>query len=76
MTQVVLHLNDELEEKSKSAAQAEGKPLNRWVTDLIQERLAGDHLARLARLAGSWRDAPSTEEIAAGRGQDAPREPF
>lgn len=76
MTELTLYLDQDLEEQSKSAAEAAGKPLQGWVTDLIRERLAGDRPARLARLAGAWADAPTAEEIGAGRGQDVPREPF
>lgn len=42
--------------------------------NLIREKLAADRQARLAKLVGSWPDAPSVEEIRAGEVQDQPRE--
>lgn len=76
MTELTLYLDPDLEAQSQLAADAAGKPLKDWVTDLIRERLMSIRRERLASLAGSWADAPTDEEIGADRGEDVPREPF
>lgn len=76
MSQLTLYLEPELEHHIKTAAARAGKSLSRWVGDLIREKLASDRPDRLAKLAGSWPDAPTVEEIRADEVPDLPREPF
>lgn len=76
MSQITLYLDAETETKLKLAAKAAGISQSRWVAELIREKTASQWPESIARLGGAWADFPTAEEIRAGLGEDAPREPF
>lgn len=76
MGQITLYLDAETETKMKVAAKAAGVSQSRWVADLIREKAATHWPESIVRLAGAWADFPTAEEIRAGLGEDAPREPL
>lgn len=75
MSQITLYLDAETETKLKLAAKAAGVSQSRWVAELIREKTASQWPESVARLGGAWADFPTAEEIRAGLGEDAPREP-
>ncbi|HBL31382.1 MAG TPA: CopG family transcriptional regulator [Acidobacteria bacterium] len=76
MSQLTLYLDAETESRMKAAAKASGVSLSRWVAGLIREKTANRWPDSVAQLAGAWADFPTAEEIRAGLGEDAPREPL
>lgn len=76
MGQVTLYLDNETEEKMKTAAKAAGVSQSRWVADLIRDKTATEWPDSIVRLIGSWADFPSLEEIRKGLPEDLPRESF
>jgi hypothetical protein len=76
MGQVTIYLKPETVERMRTAAESEGLSQSRWVARLIERRLATSWPEDVARLAGSWPDAPTAEELRGGYGRDAERESF
>jgi hypothetical protein len=76
MGQVTLYLDNETEDRMKSAAKAAGVSQSRWVSDLIRTKTATEWPAWVAEVVGSWTDLPSLEEIREGVPEDPPREPL
>ena len=76
MGQVTLYLDRETEAKVKAAAREAGVSLSRWVGEILRRRTASEWPASVARLAGAWKDFPTTKELRRGEGKDARREPL
>lgn len=78
MGQVTLYLDNETEDRMKTAAKAAGISQSRWVADLIREKTATEWPESIVKLVGAWADEdfPSLEEIRKGTPPDSPRESF
>lgn len=76
MAQVTIYLDDETEARMKRAADEAGVSRSRWVAEVIREKTATEWPESVRRLAGAWEDFPEVEELRAGLGEDAPREPL
>ena len=74
MPQVTIYLDAATEEQARSAAEAKGIPLSRWISGVIRERTADAWPQGVLDLAGAWPDFPSLEELRKHQGGDAPRE--
>ena len=74
MGQITIYLDDETEQRLRAAAQGEGQPVSRWISQLIQEEMRTEWPTSVRQLAGAWPDLPSAEEIREDQGQDLPRE--
>ena len=74
MPQVTIYLDAATEEQARSAAEAKGIPLSRWISGVIRERTADSWPQEVLDLAGAWPDFPSLEELRKHQGGDAPRE--
>jgi predicted transcriptional regulator len=76
MAQVTIYLDDETERRMKCAAEEAGVSRSRWVAEAIREKTAAEWPLAVRRLAGAWEDFPEVEELRAGLGEDARREPL
>ncbi|MGM0412600.1 MAG: CopG family transcriptional regulator [Pseudomonadota bacterium] len=76
MGQVTIYLNDEDESRLRKAAEDSGVPVSRWVARLIEERTRDEWPEAVRQLAGQWSDFPDPQELRAGQGADAEREPL
>jgi hypothetical protein len=74
MGQVTIYLDEDSELKARSAANAEGVSLSKWVAQRIQRGVRAEWPAFMQALAGAWADFPSAEAIRASQGQDVARE--
>ena len=75
MSQVTIYLNSELEVKMKRAAKASSLSLSKWITKIIEEKIAAEWSQDIVELAGAWGDDfPSLHEIRASYLVDAERE--
>ncbi|MDZ7804425.1 hypothetical protein [Thiohalophilus sp.] len=74
MGQVTIYLDDDNERRLKSAAEAAGMPVSRWVASLIQEKTRTHWPESVKQLAGSWTDFPDLEELRNPRIPDTRRE--
>ena len=76
MGQITIYLDSETEKRLTSAIKSGGISKSRWIADLIKEKVAANWPKNIAALAGAWSNLPTVEEIRAGAGKDAEREPL
>jgi hypothetical protein len=74
MGQVTIYLDEDSEVKARTAAQAEGVSLSKWIAQRIQRGVRAEWPAFMQELAGTWAEFPSAETIRAAQGQDIARE--
>lgn len=63
MGKVTIYLDDEIEAKVRAAAKAENLSQSKWVAQLIKEKTADQWPESVVKLAGTWNDMPTVEEI-------------
>jgi hypothetical protein len=74
MGQVTIYLDAETEKKLQEAAKKNGLSLSKWVGNLIREKTATTWPDSIAKLAGTWKDMATAEELREEAGDDLPRE--
>jgi hypothetical protein len=74
MGQVTIYLDDDLEKKMRSAAKGMHLSQSKWIAGIIKERISNEWPESITKLAGSWQDLPTVEEMRNGLGDDAVRE--
>ncbi len=70
MGQITIYIDDGLEARLRSAAEAEKISKSRWVTRLIQDRLRDEWPEEVRQLAGAWADFPDAAELRDGLALD------
>lgn len=77
MGQVTIYIDNSLETKMKEAAKSNHVSVSKWVSGIIEEKIATEWPRDIVKLAGSWKDDfPTIEELRSNPGQDCPRETF
>ena len=77
MGQVTIYLENEIENKLKTAAKTSNLSVSKWVANIIREKISTEWPQDVVKLVGSWKeDFPSLEEIRSTQGVDAKREAF
>ena len=75
MGQVTIYLENEIENKLKTAAKTSNLSVSKWVANIIREKISTEWPQDVVKLVGSWKeDFPSLEEIRSKQGVDAKRE--
>ncbi len=75
MGQVTIYLDNELENKMKSAARAGHVSVSRWIAYLIRQKISTEWPQDVIALAGCWKeDFPTLEEIRSSDATDSLRE--
>ena len=74
MGQITIYLDDDTEQRLRSAAEGEGVPVSRWIGRLIREEMRTEWPPSVRKLTGAWPDFPEAEEVREGPGEDMPRE--
>lgn len=75
MGQVTIYLENEIENKLKTAAKTSNLSVSKWVANIIREKISTEWPQDVVKLAGSWKeDFPSLEEIRSTQDVDAKRE--
>ncbi|MGE5340834.1 MAG: CopG family transcriptional regulator [Candidatus Omnitrophota bacterium] len=74
MGQVKIYLDSELEIKMRAFVKAMHLSQNKWIADLIEEKIRTQWPESVIKLAGAWKDFPTVEEIRQTQGTDAKRE--
>ncbi|MCK5842815.1 MAG: CopG family transcriptional regulator [Candidatus Sabulitectum sp.] len=75
MGQVTIYLDNELENKMKSAARAGHVSVSKWIAYLIRQRISTEWPLNVIALAGCWGDDfPTLEEIRSPYANDSLRE--
>ena len=74
MGQVTIYLDNELEQKMMTAAQAAHLSKSKWIACIIEQHITDEWPESISQLSGSWADFPSIDEIRSDMTNDAPRE--
>jgi hypothetical protein len=76
MGQVTIYLDSETEKRMLTIVKKSGVSKSRWIAELIKEKTSHTWPDHIRELAGAWKDLPTAEQIRAGMGTDAKREPL
>lgn len=74
MGQVTIYLEDSIEAKMRAAAKARNLSQSKWIAQLIEDKTSDEWPESVVRLAGAWKDLPTSESISDSGGTDVPRE--
>jgi predicted DNA-binding protein (MmcQ/YjbR family) len=74
MGQVTIYLDAELEAKMREITKSMHMSQSKWIANLIKEKIADEWPESVKKLAGSWGDFPSAEEIRGNSREDSIRE--
>jgi hypothetical protein len=75
MAQVTIYLDQQTEYKMKALVKKKGVSQSKWISALIREKTANSWPAHIQKLAGAWKDLPTSDEIRKSLGSDVQREP-
>jgi len=76
MGQVTIYLDGETEQKLNGLIADKNISKSKWIADLIRQKTQTEWPDRIKRLAGTWRDMPTADEIRQSEGSDTVREPL
>jgi hypothetical protein len=76
MSQVTIYLDDDTAKRARTAADASGDSLSKWISGVIREKTATTWPQHVLDLAGSWPDFPLAKQLRKGQKGDSPRERF
>ncbi|MDL1964001.1 MAG: CopG family transcriptional regulator [Deltaproteobacteria bacterium] len=75
MGQVTIYLDNEIENKIKTAAKTSNLSISKWIANIIKEKISTEWPQDVVKLAGSWKeDFPSLKEIRSTHVVDSSRE--
>lgn len=76
MGQITIYLDDETEQRLKSAAAAAKIPVSRWIAALVRDKTRTHWPEWVRELPGAWSDFPEVEVLRREAIADVPREPL
>ncbi|MEJ2693964.1 MAG: CopG family transcriptional regulator [Candidatus Thiodiazotropha sp.] len=74
MGQVTIYLEDEIEKKMVAAAKSAHLSKSKWISRVIQEKVADEWPQSIVELAGAWEDFPDINDIRSKQPGDTARE--
>lgn len=74
MAQLTLYIDDETAVRMRTAANAAGVSISRWVADLVRQRTQTNWPAEVVALAGAWSDDDAIVAPRDGQPADVPRQ--
>jgi hypothetical protein len=76
MAQVTIYIPNDLESRIKEKASSLNISISKFISTLLEQKIQNEWSYSSRKLAGSWDDFPTLQEIRANEGQDAQREAF
>lgn len=76
MTQVTIYIANELESQVKAMATSLNISIGKFISTTLEQKMQNEWSHSSRKLAGSWNDFPTLEEIRDSEGKDVPRETF
>jgi hypothetical protein len=76
MGQVTIYLDAETEKKMLNMIEKNGMSKSKWIAELIREKTSNVWPENVKKLAGTWKDLPTAEEIRKETCSDVGREPL
>lgn len=74
MGQVTIYLEEEIEKKMVAAAKSAHLSKSKWISKVIQEKVANEWPQSIVELAGAWEDFPEIADIRSKQPNDSNRE--
>jgi len=76
MAQVTIYIPNDLESQIKAMASSLNISISKFISTLLEQKVQNEWSYSSRKLAGSWDDFPTLQEIRANQGKDAQREEF
>ena len=76
MAQVTIYISNDLESQIKAMASSLNISISKFISTLLEQKVQNEWSYSSRKLAGSWDDFPTLQEIRSNQGQDAEREEF
>jgi len=76
MAQVTIYIPNDLESQIKAMASSLNISISKFISTLLEQKVQNEWSHSSRKLAGSWDDFPTLQEIRANQGQDTLREEF
>jgi hypothetical protein len=76
MAQVTIYIPNDLESQIKAMASSLNISISKFISTILEQKVQNEWSSSSRKLAGSWDDFPTLQEIRANQGQDALREEF
>ena len=74
MAQITIYINSELESKVKKIASSLNISISKYISTIVEKNIEDSWNPKVKKLAGSWSDFPTIEEIRDSSAKDIKRE--
>ncbi len=74
MGQITIYLDAETEDKMSKMVKKSGISKSKWIANLIRDKTSNTWPENVVKLAGTWKDLPTAEELRKNMGRDVKRE--
>jgi hypothetical protein len=74
MGQVTIYLDSETEKKMNTMVKKTGISKSKWISELIKQKITTTWPENIVKLAGTWTDLPTAEDIRENMAADVDRE--
>ena len=74
MAHITIYLDDETTALVDKAVKSTGMSKSKWIAEAVRRRACREWPARVAALAGAWKEFPSAEVLRKGQPPDSRRE--
>jgi len=74
MAQITININSELESKIKEIVSSQKTSISKYILSIVEREINSSWNPKVKKLAGSWSDFPSIEEIRSCNIEDTKRE--
>ena len=74
MAQITIYINSELESKVKKIANSLNISISKYISTIVEKNIEDSWNPKVKKLAGSWSDFPTVEEIRNNSAKDIKRE--
>jgi len=74
MAQITININSELESKIKEIVSSQKTSISKYILSIVEREINSSWNPKVKKLAGSWSDFPSIEEIRGCNIEDTKRE--
>jgi hypothetical protein len=76
MAQVTIYIPNDLESQVKEMAGSLNISISKFISNVLEQKVQNEWSSSSRKLAGSWDDFPTLEEIRDNQGKDVEREAF
>lgn len=76
MAQLTIYIPNDLELQVKEMANSLNISISKFISTILEQKVKNEWSSESYKIAGSWDDFPTLEEIRANQGEDAQREEF